>query len=113
VLSAGCCVQLTGDKNKLSTYFSQINAGLLTLVDLDERWDQYIASGDGDGVRRRLGTVGSKSPLHNIRKVSRQNPKPEVPNLRISRIEKLTPTQDIRKAGHRPAPRASSPKLPG
>ena len=106
-------MQLTGDKNKLSTYFSQINAGLLTLVDLDQRWDQYIASGDGDVVRRRLGTVGSKSPLHNIRKVSRENPEPEVPNPCSSRIEMLTPTQDIPKAGRRPASRASSPKRPG
>mmetsp|Transcript_32474 Transcript_32474/g.63444 ORF Transcript_32474/g.63444 Transcript_32474/m.63444 type:complete len:279 (-) Transcript_32474:353-1189(-) len=65
----GTATKLTGDKDKLSTYYSQINAGYLTLVDLEGRWDQYVASGDGDVIRRRIGTVGSKSPLHNIRKV--------------------------------------------
>ena len=54
---------MTGDKNKVSTYFSQIDAGYKTLVELSERWDEYIAAGDGDVVRRRLGTVGDKSPV--------------------------------------------------
>jgi hypothetical protein len=54
---------VTGDKNKVSTYFSQIDAGYKTLVELSERWDEYIAAGDGDVVRRRLGTVGDKSPV--------------------------------------------------
>uniref|UniRef100_A0A6U4SMM7 Uncharacterized protein n=1 Tax=Hemiselmis andersenii TaxID=464988 RepID=A0A6U4SMM7_HEMAN len=65
----GAATKLTGPKNKLSTFYPQINAGYLTLVDLDERWDQYNDSGDGDVIRRRIGTVGSQSPLHNIRKV--------------------------------------------
>lgn len=62
-------LQPTGPADKLSTYYSQISAGYLTLVDLEKRWDQYVAAGDGDVIRRRLGTVGSKSPLHNILKV--------------------------------------------
>jgi len=64
----GARTKVTGDKNKVSTYFSQIDAGYQTLVELADRWDEYIAAGDGDVVRRRLGTVGDKSPLHNVRK---------------------------------------------
>jgi len=65
----GSATKLTGPKDKLSTFYPQINAGYITLVDLNDRWDQYNESGDGDVIRRRIGTVGSKSPLHNIRKV--------------------------------------------
>jgi len=60
--------KVTGDPNKVDTYFSQIDAGYKTLVELSDRWDEYMAAGDGDVVRRRLGTVGDKSPLHNVRK---------------------------------------------
>ena len=66
--TAGTSTKVNGDKNKMSTYSSQIQAGYETLVDLGERWDAYVAAGDGDVIRRRLGTVGTKSPLHNIRK---------------------------------------------
>ncbi|EKX41636.1 hypothetical protein GUITHDRAFT_164343 [Guillardia theta CCMP2712] len=65
---AGGQVKVTGDPNKVSTYLSQIDAGYQTLVELQEKWDGYIAAGDGDVIRRRLGTVGNKSPLFNIRK---------------------------------------------
>jgi len=68
-VTTGTATKITGDAKKLATFYSQINAGLLTLQDLYDRWDDYVASGDGDVVRRRLGTVGNKSPLHNIRKV--------------------------------------------
>jgi len=64
----GARTKVTGDANKVKTYFSQIDAGYKTLVELEERWDEYMAAGDGDVVRRRLGTVGDKSPLHNVRK---------------------------------------------
>jgi len=64
----GAKTVVTGDKNKVSTYYSQIDAGYKTLVELADRWDEYMDAGDGDVVRRRLGTVGNKSPLHNVRK---------------------------------------------
>jgi len=66
--TSGATTKITGDPNKMGTYYSQIHAGLETLEELDQRWDSYIEAGDGDVVRRRLGTVGNKSPLHNIRK---------------------------------------------
>ncbi|KAJ1492854.1 hypothetical protein T484DRAFT_2871927 [Baffinella frigidus] len=66
--TTGTQTKVTGDKNKMSTYYSQIEAGYETLVDLGDRWDAYVAAGDGDVIRRRLGTVGTKSPLHNILK---------------------------------------------
>jgi len=66
--TAGSTTKVTGDPKKMATYYSQIHAGLETLEELDEKWDGYIEAGDGDVVRRRLGTVGNKSPLHNIRK---------------------------------------------
>ena len=64
----GARTKVTGDANKVGTYFSQIDAGYKTLVELSDRWDEYMDAGDGDVVRRRLGTVGNKSPLHNVRK---------------------------------------------
>jgi len=64
----GARTKVTGDANKVITYVSQIDAGYKTLVELSDRWDEYMDAGDGDVVRRRLGTVGDKSPLHNVRK---------------------------------------------
>jgi len=40
--------KVTGDPNKVDTYFSQIDAGYKTLVELSDRWDEYMAAGDGD-----------------------------------------------------------------
>mmetsp|Transcript_8091 Transcript_8091/g.19117 ORF Transcript_8091/g.19117 Transcript_8091/m.19117 type:complete len:211 (-) Transcript_8091:9-641(-) len=51
----------------------RIKAGYDTLVDLLDNWGKYAGEGkeavNGDNVRRQIGTVGSKSPLFNIRKV--------------------------------------------
>lgn len=66
--TAGTATKVTGDPRRMKTYFSQIEAGYRQLEDLSARWDIYANAGDGDVVRRRLGTVGNKSPLHNIRK---------------------------------------------
>ena len=40
--------KVTGDPDKVDTYFSQIDAGYKTLVELSDRWDEYMAAGDGD-----------------------------------------------------------------
>lgn len=66
--TAGTATKITGDPRRMTTFFSQIEAGYKQLEQLSERWDVYAGAGDGDVVRRLLGTVGNKSPLHNIRK---------------------------------------------
>ncbi|CEM39206.1 unnamed protein product [Vitrella brassicaformis CCMP3155] len=47
-------------------YIARIQNGYLALKELLDKWGTVAAKGDGDAVRRYLGTVGTYSPLFQI-----------------------------------------------
>ncbi len=49
-------------------YNSLLQAGFSELESLDRDFDAIVARSGGDGVRRRVGTVGTASPLYSFQK---------------------------------------------
>lgn len=39
-----------------------------TITDVLANWDKVAAKGDGDAIRRLIGTIGVSSPLSSVRK---------------------------------------------
>ena len=59
------------DEAQLVKARSQLAASEEVIADLLTRFTEICASEGGDGVRRVLGTVGTKSPLYKIEKAAR------------------------------------------